>query len=46
MAFAGGVLTVAAFAFPSAGLLAGLSMAYGMSFGIAGVGCGIAELAS
>ncbi|MFD0992569.1 hypothetical protein [Tenacibaculum geojense] len=44
MSIAGGVLAVVALTNPITGLIGGLAAAYGTSFGIAGIGCGIATL--
>ena len=44
MSIAGGVLGIVALTNPITGLIGGLAAAYGASFGIAGIGCGIADL--
>ena len=44
MSIAGGILGVVALATPVGGLAWGLATAYGTSFGVAGIGCGLAEL--
>ncbi len=43
MGIASGILAIVALSNPITGLIGGLAAAYGASFGIAGIGCGIAE---
>jgi hypothetical protein len=43
MAIVGGILGIVALCNPITGLIGGLAAAYGASFGIAGLGCGILE---
>lgn len=44
MDIAGGVLAIVALCNPITGLIGGLALAYGTSFAVAGIGCGIAAL--